>query len=115
MKFDLLKTLIAIGLSALLAYACYEISDYDHVKWVITIGSFLTLSIPAIFALGLSSQQKRSGIVLKVLSWLILMIEFFSNGIFAFCDFSIPLYVIINGLILLVFVLIYNSIYRTQM
>ena len=44
-----------------------------------------------------------------------LLIEIVSNGVFVFFDFSIPVYIIVNGLILLMFVLIYNSIYRTKM
>jgi hypothetical protein len=67
------------------------------------------------FALGVSSQQERSSVMLKTLSWVFLLIGMVSNGVFVFFDFSIPVYVIVNGLILLIFVLIYNSIYRTNM
>ena len=38
-----------------------------------------------------------------------------SNGVFVFFDFSVPVYIIVNGLILLTFFLIYNSIYSTKM
>ena len=66
-------------------------------------------------ALGVSSQQERSSVMLKTLSWVFLLIEIVSNGTFVFFDFSTPVYIIVNGLILLMFVLIYNSIYRTKM
>lgn len=45
-----------------------------------------------ILALGASSQYERSSIMLKVLSWVIILIEIISNVIFAFCDFSTPVY-----------------------
>lgn len=115
MRIDFVKSIIAIGISTLLAYACYEICDYERLQWVIAIGALLTLSIPALFALGVSSNQERSSVVLKVLSWTILLVEFVSNGIFVFFDFRIPSYVIINGLIILVFMLIYYSIYQARM
>ena len=40
---------------------------------------------------------------------------YISNGVFVFFDFSVPVYIIVNGLILLTFFLIYNSIYSTKM
>ena len=115
MKLDLVKSLIAVAISALLAYACYEICDYDRVQWVITIGAFLTLGITSVFSLGITLEQVRSSTMLKALAWVILIVELITNGIFVFFDFSVPVYVIINGLILLIFALIYNSICRTKM
>lgn len=115
MKLDVVKSLIAVAISALMAYACYEICDYDRVRLVVTIGAFLTLGITSVFSLGITLEQVRSSTMLKVLAWVILIVEIITNGIFVFFDFSIPVYVIINGLILLIFALIYNSIYRTKM
>ena len=115
MKLDIVKSLIAVAISALLAYACYEICDYERLQWVIAVGSFVSIGIPMMLALGVSSQQERSSVMLKTLSWVLLLIEIVSNGVFSFFDFSIPVYVIVNGLILLIFALTYNSIYRTKM
>lgn len=115
MKLDVVKSLIAVAISALSAYACYEICDYDRVRWVIAIGAFLTLGITSVFSLGITLEQVRSSTMLKALACIILIVEFITNGIFVFFDFSVPVYVIINGLILLIFALIYNSIYRTKM
>ena len=115
MKLDIVKSLIAVTISALLAYACYEICDYEHLQWVIAAGAFVAVGVPMMLALGVSSQQERSSVVLKTLSWVFLLIEIVSNGVFSFFDFSIPVYIIVNGIILLILVLIYNSIYRTKM
>ena len=115
MKFDIVKSIIAVAMSALLAYACYEICNHEHIQWVIAVGAFITLAVPMTAALGVSVQQERGTIVLKTLSWVILLAELITNGIFAFIDFSIPAYVIINGLILMIFALAYNSIYRSRM
>lgn len=115
MKVDIIKSLIAFAISALLAYACYEICDFERVQLIVTAGALLTMGTPLVFALGVSAEQERSSIVLKTLSWSVFCIEVLSNGIFVFLDFSVPVYVIVNGLILLIFVLIYNSIYRTKM
>ena len=115
MKLDVVKSIIAVAISALLAYACYEICNYEHVQWVIAAGAFVSIGIPMMLALGVSSHQERSSVMLKTLSWIFLLIEMVSNGVFVFFDFSIPVYIIVNGLILLTLLLIYNSIYRTKM
>ena len=115
MKLDVVKSLIAVAISALLAYACYEICDYEHVQWVIAAGAFVSIGIPMILAIGVSSKQERSSVMLKTLSWVVILIEMISNGVFVFFDFNTPVYIIVNGLILLIFALIYNSIYRTKM
>lgn len=115
MKVDFVKSLIALIISALLAYTCYEICKFEELKWVITIGSFLTIAIPLLLALGISSKDERGGLSLKAISWVMTLIEISANAIFAFLDFSIPTYIIINGLLLAIFALIYNSIYKAHM
>lgn len=115
MKVDVVRGFIAFAISALLAYACYEICNFERVQWVVTIGAVVTLGIPLMFALGVSSKQERSSVVLKTLSWLVFTVGLLSNGIFVFFDFSVPVYVILNGLILVFFALMYNSIFRTKM
>ena len=115
MKLDVVKSLIAVAISTLLAYTCYEICNYEHVQWIITAGAFVSIGIPMFLAIGVSSQYERCAVMLKMLSWVFLLIEMISNGVFVFFDFTISVYIIVNGLILLTFVLIYNSIYRTKM
>ena len=115
MKLDVVKSLIAVAISALLAYTCYEICHCEHFQSVITIGAFITICVPMMLAIGISSKHERSSLMLKALSWVFLILEVISNGVFICVDFSTQFYVIINGFILLTFVLIYNSIYRTKM
>lgn len=115
MKIDVVKGLISIAIGALLAYACYEICNYEALKWVITLGAFITISVPAFMALGISSKQERSAVVLAILSWTILFVEIVANSIFVFFDFSVPLYVVVNGVMLLLYTCIYYSIYKKKM
>ena len=114
MKIDVIKTIIAVTLSALLAYACYEICNFERVQWVITIGAFITIVIPCVLSMGVSANEERLGIMLKTLSSVILAIEIISNFVFVFLDFGIPVYVIINGILLLLYALVYNSMYNTK-
>lgn len=115
MNVDFMKSCIAVALSALLAYACYEICDYKRVQWVITIGAFLTLVIPAILAMGISVKAEKIVTILSIFSWVVLFIEVLINGVFVFFDFEIPTYVIINGFVLLIYALIYSSVYKKRL
>lgn len=115
MKIDFVKILIAVAISALLAYACYEICNYERVRWTITIGAFISILLPILLAMGISAKEERGAIMLKTLSYLLLVMEIVANGIFVFFDFSIPAYIITNGLMLLLYVSIYHSIYKRHM
>lgn len=114
MKIDFIKTLIAVAISALLGYACYEISEFENVRWIITIGAFVTIVIPCVLTLGLSSKQERLAVMLKTLSSIILTVEIIVNFVFVFFDFSTPVYIIVNGLLLLIYALTYNSMYKSH-
>lgn len=115
MKIDSIKSLIAIAISVLLAYACYEICEFERVQWVVTIGAFLTIVLPTLLAIGVTVKAERSAIVLSILSWVMLLIEIGINGVFVFFDFSIPVYIIVNGIVLLIYILVYNSICKQRM
>ena len=81
MKVDLVKSLVAVAFSALLAYACYEICDSERVRWVVTIGALLTIGIPSLLALG--SVSKNTGVVTI---WAIFLIN--SSVLLLFSAFS---------------------------
>lgn len=115
MKIDFAKSSIAVAISALLAYACHEICAYERVQWIVAIGAFLTTAAPALLAMGITARKERSATVLSILSGVLLAVEIAMNAAFAFFDFSIPAYVIANGLAMLAFASIYISIYRKRM
>ena len=114
MKIDLLKTTIAILICALLAYASYETCRVESARWIISIGSFITLSIPFTLALGVLAKKERSLVLLSVLSWIMFAVEIVVNFCFILVDFSIPAYVVVNGLLFLLYMLVYSFIFRTR-
>lgn len=112
MKIDIVKTIIAIALSALIAYACYSISNYDSLRWIVTIGAFIAIGVPLFLALGATTSNPRGSVLLSVTSWVVALVMIGTNVVFAFCEFSTPAYIITNGIILLVYLLIYRSLYK---
>lgn len=113
MKTDFTKTILAIAISALIAYGLYSFHESDN-KMLLSIGSFIFLSATLILSIGTSFELQRSNINVKVISGIFFAIALISNLIFAFIGFSVPSYVLTNGILLLVFVLIAYSILKAK-
>jgi phosphatidylserine synthase len=115
MKVNYVYGVIAVGICALLSYAVYTISKSMD-RNVLTLCSFVAMIIPLFCAMGLKVEEtERTNINLKVLATVFFVLTLICNMIFAFCiSFSMPLYIILNGLLVLIFVLIYYSIYRVK-
>ena len=76
MKIDLIKSLIAIVISTLLAYACYCICKSDSVQWVITVGAGTTIAIPMMLAIGVSAKAERTAVMLQFYLGLLYLLRF---------------------------------------
>ena len=113
MKIDFIKTLIAIAVSLLIAYGLYSFHESEN-KILLSAGSFVFLAITLILTIGASFELPRTTTNVKVVSGIFFAIAFISNLIFTFISFSVPSYVITNGILLLVFVLIAYSILKAK-
>ncbi len=104
MKVNIVTTIIAVCLSALIGYAFYEYSA-EEVKIMIAIGSFICLLLTSVFAMGLQVKEGTATNmrILATLSFIALLI---SNVICAVTVASQPAYIITNSIILLVCVLL---------
>lgn len=114
MKVNALYSVIAVAISALIAYGFYSFCRSEN-EWLMAIGSFLFIGFPLFLAMGVSSPAKRSSVNMKVLAVVLFLLVLALNILFACLPhFSIPLYIITNGIAALVFFLIYHSIYSTK-
>lgn len=114
MKTNIVKSIIAIAFSALLAYACYAICKYDEIRWLLTIASFVMFCVMSVMTFGLKAKSERSSVVLCVLSGTLLTVAIIMNFVFAFFDFSVPVYIILNGIVLLAYLMTYASIFQAK-
>lgn len=114
MKIDIVKSLIVVLLTALITYGLYSVSDYDTVRWWLTGVSAAVLAISGVLTFGVSFEGERSSAMFKVLSGIMFFVFLFANLTFAFFEFSLPLYIILNGVMLLVYALAGVSIVRTK-
>ena len=113
MKFNFIQTIISIAISILISYSLYSIHEGEN-KILLSIGSFLFLSTSLMTMIGINFEQSRTTTNIRFVSGIFFVLAFISNLVFSFFTFSIPSYIIINGILLLIFVLIVYSIYKAK-
>jgi hypothetical protein len=114
MKIDPIKSIIALSISALISYGLYNFHDSDN-RMLLTIGSFLFIAITLLVSIGVSFGPERTSMVITSTSALFFIIALVSNIVFSFMSsFSEVPYIIINGILFLVFMLIVNSVAQAK-
>jgi hypothetical protein len=113
MKVNIVQTIIAILISTLFAYGFYNFSLTEN-KIVLSIGSFIFLGITSTISFGCSFELSRTNTNIKTLAILFFFIALLSNILFTLLFFSVPAYVLINGILFLIFMLTTYSVYRAQ-
>lgn len=112
MKLNLVKSIISILISALIAWGLYELSNYESKRLILAITSGVALSIGLIISFAGTFENMRYGVSIRLMMGIYSIIALILNFVFAFYDFSATVYFISNGLLLLIVVLICYSIYR---
>jgi hypothetical protein len=113
MKINFVQTIIAIAVSLLIAYGLYSFHSSEN-KILLSAGSFVFLATALVMTIGASFELPRTTTNIKVVSGIFFVIALISNLIFTFINFSVPSYVIINGILFLVFILIAYSINKAK-
>jgi hypothetical protein len=113
MKINFAQTIIAIAISALIAFGLYTFHHGEN-KMLLSGGGFLFLSVSLILSLGVNFEEPRTTSNIKVVSGIFFFVALISNLIFNFLTFSEASYIIINGLLILSFILIVYSISRAK-
>lgn len=115
MKIDILNTVIALFLAALLSYGGYAVCQMEDTRLLIAIASFLELSLVGIGTLAVSFADQRRGVMFRILSGIIYAVMLLVNGLALYIGFSIPTYVILCGLIFLLYLLVGGFVARTEL
>jgi hypothetical protein len=113
MKLNFVQTIIAIAVSALIAYGFYHFHDTDN-KILLSAGSFIFLSVTLVLSIGVNFEQSRTTANNRVVSVIFFVIALISNLIFSFFSFSEASYIITNGILLLIYILIAYSINKAK-
>ncbi len=113
MKINFVPTIIATAVSLLIAYGLYSFHNSEN-KILLSAGSFVFLATTLVMSIGASFELQRTTTNIKVVSGIFFAIALIGNLIFTFVNFSVPSYVIINGILILVFILIVYLINQTK-
>ena len=109
MKINFVQTIIAIAVSSLIAYGFYSFCGSKN-KALLTMGSFIFLATTLVITIGVNFEKSRTTSNVRVVSGIFFAIALMSNLVFSFFTFSTPSYVITNGILLLIYMLIAYSI-----
>ena len=104
MKIKFVPTMIAAAVSALLAYALYVLCKTEGQEVLLAIGGGVCFFLSLATCFGIRFEQGRTSVNTSVIGIVFFLLLLISHGIFAFAKFAVPAYVIINGILLLVFI-----------
>jgi hypothetical protein len=111
MKINPVTTAIAIAISALIAYGFYSFND-NALKVLLSIGSFVILAICLVFTIGGRYDYYATNVNVRSASLFFFVVGFASHLIFSFLQFTIPVYIVTHGIILLLYLLTLYKITR---
>ncbi|MDR1317222.1 MAG: hypothetical protein LBK13_10150 [Spirochaetales bacterium] len=104
MKINPVMLIVSLAISGLIAFGFYTLNKGEVYLWLITIGSGLLSSITLSGILAVSFNVKGGTGNYKIVSVLFFLITLISNIIFNFLDFTPPPYIIVNGILFLLYV-----------
>ena len=112
MKVNVFMLLIALALAALAGYGFFAANGGEVYRWLITIGSGLSLFVTLSGFIALAADGGGGTVNIKVTSVLFFTALLIEHIIFSFTGIAAAPYVIITGILLLLFVLISYAVVR---
>ena len=113
MKLNFVKTFVGVAISTLISYGLYNF-HYGENKILLSVGTFIFLAITLGMSIGASFDFPRTTTNVRVISGVFFLLGLISNLIFTYINFSDPSYIVINGILLLVFILVTYSISKAK-
>lgn len=115
MKINFFNLAVVVVLCAMLAWLVVLTSDFEDGKLALAAVSFCTFLATTSGGYAIKWPEERSGIVCKVLSNVALLLFLILNFVFAFLNsFSIPLYIVLNVVLLCIYALWTRWVYSTK-
>ena len=109
MKFDTVKTIIALAIALLLGFVCEILApETDSRNWISLVVGFVSIASTLVPAMGIKYHNPRRGVSVKVFSWIMVVAITLANIIFSCFEYKIDAYVVI---ILLLEVISWGIIY----
>lgn len=114
MKVNLVPTIIALAISALIGYALYALCKTEGQELLLAIGGGIATFIPLATALGVRFEQSRTSGNIATLGGAFTVIMLICCLVYAFVQFTPPAFIIVAGILLLVFIMIVYAIAKAK-
>lgn len=114
MKINIITSIISIALAALLGYAVYSVAGDDPNADLAFAGCGICTAIELLLAFGVSYEDSRKGVSLRVLSVLAVIVSTIAQFIFAGVGITESYYIIVNGIILLLYLLMFYGLFKAE-
>ena len=113
MRINVIFAIIALALSALAGYGFFQWNSAEPYQLLIAIGGGLTIFLPLGGLLALASDGHGTVGNIRAVSVVFLLLEIIVNIIFSVVKMTAPTaYIIVNGILVLVYILIGYAVSR---
>jgi hypothetical protein len=113
MKINIIFGVITLAIAGLSGYGFFVWNEAESCQFLIAFGAGVTLFLPLGGLLALSSDRQGSVGNIRAFSVIFLILEIISNIIFSLIPLVKPTaYIIVNGILFLVYILIVYVIIR---
>ncbi len=113
MKLNTITSAIAIAISALIAYGFYSFGSNEQ-NLLLTGGSFILLGTTLVLSIGVRYTIYNMGINAHGISTFFFLAGFISNLVFSFISFTASAYIIVHGIMFLLYLLLLYYVIRSQ-
>lgn len=110
MRIHALNIVIAVGISALLAYGLWQLGA-GAIRGTVAVGGFAFLASTLTCAIALRYADARVGVSVRAVGWIFFVVALGLNLGFALAGASQPIYLITCGIAFLVFLLAANGVF----
>lgn len=105
MKINVIPTCIAVAIAILCSYGLFQMTNNEN-PIVLIIGNFISIALILSTIIGVAFNQSRLSVNIKVTSAVFLVLSVISNCVFCFATNSISAYIVTNGVLLLIWILL---------
>lgn len=114
MKFDLIRTIVGVGIAALLAWGYYAMTGETDSKWPLAIVVGVEIALLGLGMMGLSFPAcPRSGVMIRTTCGVAAAVLLIVNAVYAHTGVG-PSFYIINGIAMLLVLLCTNGMYKAN-
>lgn len=115
MKINVVKCIIALGVSILLGLLCYEIAKSDEFRnWISLATAAISIFICLGSAIACDYKSGSRNANIKVTAWVFTALVVIVNFIFSCFMYNITVYVVVISLLTLMNIAITYALYKPQ-